>query len=119
MNGKPVLEIQSRVLNMDSGFKTKLLSDGPTFTAGTACAYTCAYCYVPSVMKKSGHVPDGTDHADVVVRRSRAAEKLRGQLLDAKGKPKYLSPDDRRVIYASPLVDVAANMELVDETVEC
>lgn len=118
MNGKPVIEIESRVLNMKSGFAPKLLCDGPTFTAGTSCPYSCSFCYVPAIMSKSGHVPEGKKHEDLVVRRARPVEVLRGQLTDTKGRPKYLSPDDRRVIYASPLVDVAANMELVAETVE-
>lgn len=118
MNGKPVHFINSRVLNMDSGFAPKLLCDGPTFTAGTACVYRCAFCYVPAVMMKSAHVPKGVNHFDVVVRRRNAVETLRSQLTTAKGKPKYLDPNDRRVIYASPLVDVAGNMDLVRETAE-
>lgn len=126
MNGKPVLEIPAKsVINLDSGFKPKLLCDGPTFTMGDACAYTCSFCYVPSVMnqrlvmlKREGAIAQETKHLDVVIRRKFALELMRQQLTDKKGNPKYLSADDRRVIYASPLVDVAANMELVRETVE-
>jgi DNA repair photolyase len=43
---------------------------------------------------------------------------LRQQLTDGNGRPKYWDEPDRRVIYASPSVDVAGNMELVRETVE-
>lgn len=118
MGGKPVHFINSRVLNMDSGFKSKLLCDGPTFTAGSACVYRCAFCYVPAVMLKSAHVPHGVSHFDVVVRRRHAVEMLRSQLTNTKGKPKYKNPEDKRVIYASPLVDVAGNMELARETAE-
>lgn len=61
----------------------------------------------------------GKAHDEVVVRRRDAVTTLRRQLTDAKGRPKFNDPADRRVIYASPLVDVAANMDLVRETVEC
>jgi hypothetical protein len=69
---------------------------------------------------------------NVVIRRDGAAAAARKQLTDAKGRPKFkrapgiLPGSDpekeklfgRRVIYASPLVDVAANMELVRETID-
>jgi len=46
MNGKPVFDVPAKsVLNMESGFRHKLLCDGPTFTAGSACAYSCCFCY--------------------------------------------------------------------------
>ncbi len=67
-------------------------------------------------MRKSLDIPER--HEDVVIRRTGALEVMRSQLLTAKGKPKFTDSADRRVIYASPLVDVAANMELVRETVE-
>ena len=58
------------------------------------------------------------DHSDVVIRRKDPLTVLESQLLDRRGRPKFLKKiNDKRVIYASPLVDVAANMELVDETV--
>jgi hypothetical protein len=48
MNGKPVYSVPAKaVINLDSGFKHKLLCDGPTFSTGSACAYSCAFCYVP------------------------------------------------------------------------
>lgn len=119
MNGKPVFTVPSKtIINFKSGFAAKLLCDGPTFSAGTSCAYSCAFCYVPAVMHKQtgwlkGKGVEG-DHMDVVVRRENAAAIAEKQLR-SKSKAER---DKKLVIYASPLVDVAANMELVRETVE-
>lgn len=123
MNGKPVFTVPSKtVLNMDSGFVHKLLCDGPTFSTGSACTYSCAFCYVPDTMRKQGHWlhDHGVrgEHKDVVIRRADPVSVLRQQLTDRSGAPKYGDPKDRRVIYSSPLVDIAGNMELVRETVE-
>lgn len=120
MNGKPVVMVPAKsVINFESGFKAKLLCDGPTFSMGSACAYSCSFCYVPAMMRKSPHLK-GVDlkHEDVVIRREKALNILGDQLTDRHGNYKYKSPEDRRVIYASPLVDVAGNMELVRETIE-
>jgi DNA repair photolyase len=122
MNGKPVLWLEARtVINFKSGFGEKLLCDGLTFSTGTSCAYTCSFCYVPSMFSRTPQITEmlakedlGFD--DVVIRRRDPIEIARKQLFDAKGRPKY--KDDKRVIYASPLVDVAANMDLVRETIE-
>lgn len=121
MNGKPVLTVPAKsVLNLNSGFAHKLLCDGPTFSTGSACAYSCSFCYVPDLMRKSPHLQGVSQkHEDVVIRRSGAVEALRRQLVDSRGQPRFADPADRRVVYASPLVDVAANLELVRETVEC
>jgi DNA repair photolyase len=125
MNGKPVFSVPARsVLNLDSGFKHKLLCDGPTFSAGSACAYSCTFCYVEDLMRKNPHWQEvqkrqpGLQFSDVVIRREAAIEALRKQLTYADGSPRFADLNDRRVIYASPLVDVAANMDLVRETVE-
>ncbi len=124
MGGKPVHFVEGNVINFSSGFGKKLLCDDLTFTAGTACQYSCAYCFVPSIMRKSGHLrnKDGTlrfgAHEDVVIRRTAVVERIRQQLTARGGQPKFRDPTDQRVIYASPLVDVAANMDLVRETVE-
>lgn len=123
MNGKPVFTVPAKsVINMTSGFVHKLLCDGPTFSTGSACAYSCSFCYVESMMHKNPHwqaikgqAPEGK-FENVVIRRRGAIEAMRSQLT-TKGKPRYDDPDDRRVIYSSPLVDVAANMDLVRETV--
>ena len=119
MNGKPVHLVPAKaVLNLDSGFKHKLLCDGPTFSAGSACAYSCSFCYVPDLMRKNPHMK-GIDqpHEDIVIRRQGAVDALRSQLLDRHGRPRFPDPADRRVIYSSPLVDVAANLDLVTETI--
>lgn len=121
MNGKPVYTVPAKsVLNMTSGFRHKLLCDGPTFTAGSACVYQCQFCYVEDLMRKSPHM-QGVDQPfeDVVIRRDGAIEALRKQLTHGNsGKPKYLDPADQRVLYMSPLVDVAGNITLRDETIE-
>jgi DNA repair photolyase len=119
MNGKPVYEITAKtVLNMNSAFSHKLLCDGPTFSTGSACAYSCSFCYVPDLMARSPHRISGQRHEDVVIRRKSAVETLRDQLTKPNGSPRYLDSHDTRVVYSSPLVDVAANMDLVRETIE-
>lgn len=93
-----------------------------TFTLGLACAYGCSFCYVEAQVfrhpvatatRKAGLV-----FSDIVIRRKEAVASLREWLLTSRGSPKYHDPTDRRVIYSSPLVDVAANVELAKETVE-
>jgi DNA repair photolyase len=125
MNGKTVHSVPARsVINFDSGFKHKLLCDGPTLSTGSACAYSCTFCYVEDLMRKNPHWQSvrKTDPAarfeEVVIRREGAVEAMRRQLTDAKGRPKFNDPLDRRVIYGSPLVDIAANMVLARETIE-
>lgn len=120
MNGKPVYTVPAKsVLNMSSGFRHKLLCDGPTFSAGSACGYSCAFCYVPDLMRKSPHMSGVAEtHNDIVIRREGAVAALRRQLTFANGKPRYLDPADRRTIYASPLVDIAANPTLAAETTD-
>jgi DNA repair photolyase len=116
MNGKPVIEQATRtIINFKSGFEKKLLCDGPTFTTGTACAYSCSFCYVPSAMLKLTKMTED-QHMNIVIRRSNPIETLKSQLT-VRGKPKFMN-DGPKVIYASPLVDVAANMDLVRETIE-
>jgi DNA repair photolyase len=119
MNGKPVHQVPAKsILNLDSGFRHKLLCDGPTFSAGSACAYSCSFCYVPDLMQKSPHMT-GIEQPleDIVIRRQGALEALIKQLYCRDGSKRFADPQDNRVIYASPLVDVAANMELVNETI--
>lgn len=119
MNSKPVFTVPAKtIINFKSHFDKKLLCDGMTFTAGSACAYSCSFCYVDSMMTKQkkwleDHGVTG-DHMSHVVRRENAVEIARKQILS---KPEAFR-QKHQVIYASPLVDVAANMELVRETVE-
>lgn len=126
MNGKPVFTRPAKtVINFESAFSHKLLCDGPTFSTGDACVYKCAFCYVPDLIRKLRATPvlagiEGK-HEDIVIRRGHEggmAELARQQLLDGRGRRRFQDPEDRRVIYSSPLVDVAGNMELVRETIE-
>lgn len=117
--GKPVLYVNRGILNLKSAFKHKQLCDGPTFTAGDSCVYSCQFCFTESLgITKTLLEQEGKKHLDVVIRRSNAAKTFKAQLLDQKGHPKFKDPADTRVIYASPLVDVAASIELCKETVE-
>jgi DNA repair photolyase len=91
---------------------------------GLACAYSCTYCYVETVYRKHNDLraaleAAGTQHSAAVVRRDGAMAVLRSQLLDTKGNPRFIDDSQEgRVIYSSPAVDVAANLELALETVE-
>lgn len=122
MNGKPTFTVPMKTqINFDSGFKKKLLCDGPTFTAGQACAFSCSFCYVDAMQKKAqgyfqkhGVKYDDKGHFGVVIRNANPIERMRQQLL-AHPEAERMK---KKVIYASPKVDVAANMELVRETVE-
>jgi DNA repair photolyase len=124
MNGKPVFRVPVKsVLNLKSGFEHKLLCDGPALALGDACAYKCAFCYVPAVYQKLDRVRlllerEGLKHEDVVILREAAVDVLRAQLCHPNGKPKFKTPEDRRTVYASPADDVAANMDLVRATVQ-
>ncbi len=115
MNGKDVLFRPAKtVLNMESKFREKLLCDGPVFSLGDACAYKCSFCYVPSMMLKASYVPHERPHHEVVIRRENAVEILEKQLRGLKDSVR----GEAKVIYSSHLVDVAANMELVRETIQ-
>ena len=70
-------------------------------------------------MRKSPHLKGiQQKHWQVVIRRDGALAAIWEQLTDRRGNPRFSDPADTRVIDASPLVDVAANMELVRETIE-
>jgi DNA repair photolyase len=119
---KPVVEIEAPIINMTSGFSEKKLCDGPTFSAGTACVYKCSFCYVPSFQSDNPAVQEamkatGKNFEDLVIRRKSPVEKLT-QALTHKGKPKY-TDGAKKVVFASPLVDVAATVELAKETAAC
>lgn len=124
MNGKPVVYIEANtVVNLKSGFGDKLLSDFATFSTGSACAYNCSFCYVPPLMGQQERIKSAMQEHEVpfeglVVRRRNALETLKQQLTGRKGKPRFSDPNDTRVIYSSPLVDVAANLDLARETIE-
>ena len=89
---KPVIESESRILNPDSGFAPKLLCTGPTFTAGTACAYSCTYCYVEAMVGTKPFVTrllHGQKFRDVVIRRRDSVNRLRKELRNGQGLLKY------------------------------
>ena len=128
MNGKPVLYRDAKTIISDpSGeFHEKLLCDGLIFNAGEACPFSCAYCYVESVIRRlvqwlikeyNRRTGENRSFHELVIRRRNALEVIKSQLVAAYGSPIYDDPDDRRVIYSSTLVDVAANKELFEETV--
>ena len=119
MNGKEVHVIDAKtVINFASGFRHKLLCDGLTFSAGSACAFSCSFCYVAPMMAKSPHlVGIELPHQEVVIRRRNALAVMRAQLCTSKGVNRWNDASDQRVIFSSPLVDAAANMELARETV--
>lgn len=125
MAGKPVFSYRAKtIINMKSGFEKKLLCDGPTFSTGAACVYGCTFCYVPDIMAKAAYLPKDLPHEECVIRREAPLEIMFEQLTtkNKKGtiparRPKYDINDDR-VIFASPLVDVAPNIELLTETAE-
>jgi len=121
MQGKPVFNVPAKtVINFKSHFDKKLLCDGITFTAGSACNFSCSFCYVESMQlkqqewfKSHGVEYPVNGHEGVVIRTKDAVEIARKQIMS--------KPEDfrmaKKVIYASPKVDVAGNMELVKETV--
>lgn len=119
MNGKPVHQVPAKsVINFESGFAHKLLCTSATFTTGSACVYSCSFCYVPDLMRKSPHLAGIERHEDVVIRRQGAIEAMRSQLASRRRSKDNDTDDPEQVIYSSPLVDVAGNMELVKETIE-
>ena len=129
MNGKPVFWVKGKnVLNFKSGFGPKRLCDRLTFSLGSACTFSCAFCYVEAMMSKSPHMAairvDGKPLPleDVVIRREGALDALRRQLESAGRstgwKGALVQPREKPlVVYSSPLVDVAGNLELAKETI--
>ena len=120
---KPRYLINSKsVLNLASDFKHKLLCDGPTFTAGHACLFSCSFCYVETMMQKNARLnalleSEGLKHEQVVVEIDDPVKAVRAQLLFEDGTPRCKDRKDTRVIYASPLVDVAGTPAQVAVTI--
>ena len=125
--GKPVIYIDVKTVLTDQSdkFQDKLLCDGLTMNAGDACVFSCTFCYVPGAMVKLHKARLGEFNREtglnlsldrVVIRRRGFLEVLKGQLLRPDGSRIYDDPDDRRVLYSSTLVDVAATMDLLRET---
>ena len=124
-NCKPRFEINSKaVINDGSAFGHKKLCDGLTFTAGHACAFSCTYCYVPGMLFQNKRLnaikrERKLKPEDFIVEIADAPAKVREYLTVGgdTAKPKYKDPGDQRVIFASPLVDVAGNLSQVEVTV--
>ncbi len=127
MNGKPVLYRNAKtVLKLDAeAFAEKLLCDGLILNPGDACAYSCAYCYVESMLRYlappvlQAHEQESgkpLEFSEAVIRRRNSVELLRDQLLTPSGTSKFSQREDCRVVFSSSTVDVAANMELLRET---
>ena len=122
-NGKPVFRIPAgNVINLVSAFAHKLLCDGPTFTLGLLCQFLCSFCYVEALLCRHAAIARickeyGLAPNDIVVEKEDPLPVLLKQLVDAKGRRRYPDPNDRRVIFASPLVDVAANLATAKMTV--
>ena len=123
MGKKPVFEIDSKtVIDFNSDFAHKRLCDGPTFSLGSVCVYSCTFCYVISMILKLSAIQAvkrsaallGKRLEDVVIRKRRALKVLRRQL--TVDKPSWVNLQQKKVVYTSPLVDAAANMVLVKET---
>ena len=129
MNGKPVLYREANtVLTMASDeFHEKLLCDGIVLNLGDACAFSCTYCYVESVMFKLDssllddyNVEQGASlgFQDVVIRRKKAMDVLRSQLVYQDNTRLFPDPEDQRVVFTSSVVELGPNMDLHRETAD-
>jgi DNA repair photolyase len=125
MNGKPVYELNAKtIINLKSDFVHKQLCDGLAFSTCSTCPYNCRYCSTPCVMAKTPHLrefraqhPD-VDPGTVVLRRANSLGIVRRQLTNEDGTLKYTDPKDTRVIFGSPIVDIAPNPILLNENVD-
>ena len=123
---KPCFLIHSKqVIKENPAFGQKKLCDGLSFTAGHACAFSCVYCYVPASLARNKRIlaikmnGDDLRSQDFVVEIANAPVIAREYLTvggDLK-TPRFKNPKDNRIIFASPLVDVAGNMGQVKVTV--
>ena len=122
-NGKPVFRVPTRkVITTKSAFVHKGLCDGPTFTLGLSCYFSCLFCCVASLLSRNASVlritkETGLAFDQIAIERDNPLPVLRRELIGRNGLPKFGDPEDRRVIFASPLVDVAANLPAAQATV--
>ena len=78
---KPVYLVRTSPFFDKSGFVHKKLCDGKTFTSGTACAYSCTYCYVEGQTLRHKAVGKVLQHSNrpfnkVVIRRAEPVREL-------------------------------------------
>ena len=112
-------------------FTAKLLCDGPVLNCGVTCAFSCAYCYVPSFLPRffpdllkdndlraGPTVGQARGTQDVVVRKRNPLGLVAKELVREDGKDKYPGDGPVKVVFASTLVDVAANKILLQETAD-
>jgi DNA repair photolyase len=117
---KTEITVQTRILNPQSEFKEKLLCDGPTFSPGSACLFTCSYCYTETMMNRGGSEVNealkehNKSFQDVVIRRADSLIRLQEDLRALSSEMRA----EELVAYTSPAVDVAAKMEMAEETIE-
>lgn len=122
-NGKPVFWVPSRrIISAKSAFEHKKLCDGPTFTLGLACYFSCLFCYVWGQLSRNASVlrilkETGLTFDQIAIERDNPLPFLQGEVIGKDGRPKFRDPNDRRVIFASPLVDVAANLPAAQATI--
>ncbi len=123
-NGKPEFEIPApQILKFKSAFEEKMLCDGLTLSLGMACHAACSYCYVPSQLNRHPAIArimkeTGLDFEDIAVKKADPLPKLQQELTSRRGLPKFADENDQRVVFSSPLVDVAANLGTARQTIE-
>ena len=123
-NNKPVFVIPARtILKKKSAFEEKKLCDGLTFSLGMACHARCSYCYVPCQLNRHPAIArilkeTGLEFPAITVEKEDPFPVLRQELVNRCGLPRFADVNDRRVVFSSPLVDVAANPPTARQTVE-
>jgi DNA repair photolyase len=119
------VSVEAKVISVSEGFAEKQLSDGLTFSAGNLCRYSCAFCYVPYIVQRNGEYSRFAKELEVPlqaleIRKENPVEAVREQIKKMDGIPKFKGSSsgdkDNRVIFGSPLVDVAATVGLAKET---
>jgi DNA repair photolyase len=88
---KPVYIVRTSPFFDKSGFSHKKLCDGRTFTAGTACAYSCTYCYVEGQTLRHEAVSQVLEHSrrpfnKVVIRRADVVRQIALKITRRAGK---------------------------------
>jgi DNA repair photolyase len=124
INRKPVFEIEVKtVLSFDGAFGHKKLCDRAVFSLGSACVYSCKFCYVEAAIRKHPAIHRlvrqlerrGLGFQDAVIRRRNALGILRDELREKRPK---IDRGAHAVVFTSPLVDPAATPTLARETAE-